>query len=104
MGGLQKVLANLHDRGKKNLEITVPKSRKKGLSCKCANYTCGNYPRTYARTKTLSKSNSEGEQDLRGSLHWRKLAEQRRQDADLVRHESGGHSRTYKQNRALRAK
>ena len=48
MGSLRKVLANLRGRAK-TLEITVPKSRKKGLSYKCANYPCRNYPLTSAR-------------------------------------------------------
>ena len=48
IGSLRKVLANLRGKGK-TLEITVPKSRKKGLSYKCANYPCRNYPLTSAR-------------------------------------------------------
>ena len=45
---LRQVLANLRGRAK-ILEITVPKSRKEGLSYKCANYPCRNYPLTSAR-------------------------------------------------------
>ena len=48
MGSLRKVLANLRGRGK-TLEITVPKSRKKVLSYKCANYPFRNYLLKVAR-------------------------------------------------------
>ena len=52
MGSLRKVLANLRGRAE-TLEITVPNSRKKGLSYKCANYPCRNYPLTSARLVPL---------------------------------------------------
>ena len=48
MGSLRQVLANLRGRAKA-LGMTVPKSRKKGLSYKYANYPFRNYPLTSAR-------------------------------------------------------
>ena len=49
---LRQVLANLRSKAN-TLEITVPKSRKMGLSYTCANYPCRNYPLTSATLNSL---------------------------------------------------